>query len=767
MTELEPATRPGVPGPASGPVPCANCGRPTDPLRAARVAVFGERFRYFCTPDCRRAYDPATTTPLPLPRRTRRGSGDAVVVERQRDEGHELGARRQAAVALARVAPPELQQLEEPLRRAPPELSADEALDLPQVDPPGRRAEVPTELGNLLLLLAGVGGVLAVALLLTGNSPAALTSRLVVAAVATLALTFHVAGGRRDESEIHPAAVLAGPLAALVIALVARVVSASESSSAITLLGLSVACCAAAIVVSERTRRPLDAEREELELVLQGSARRVVGEDVVETRAVDLRPGEEIMVQEGDVVPVDVTLTAGSTTVAPWWGSRQTVSRGEGDALVAGARVLSGRARGVVAWTGHDRAWLRLTSDPRRRADLLAPLARLGKLLAERGAPVAAGLAALAAYAENQGGLDIALFAVTAQLCLANASLAQIGALSTLAGVLTALRRGIVFRTAQAFDDAGKVAIVAFNARGTLLLGEPEVTNIEPVGDVTAERVLALMAGAEAGSTQPGATAVLRAARARGIRPDGVRSPNHVAGLGVTAIASNGKPLVVGSRALMLRERTSVAMAESQITELEALGRTVVLVALGGRLVGVVGLQDGLRPGARAAVQHLLDIGVEPVLLSGDARETCEAIGRTLDIEHVRPEVLPADRGDEITHLADGGALVAVVGKSPVDDIALSAANVAIALDSAGSSASDWSVQLASDDVRDASLGVRIAHESRRAARAGLLIAALPAAGAALLVALTVVPPALGPPIALAGALGALLRRSPLGSGRP
>jgi P-type Cu+ transporter len=72
----------------------------------------------------------------------------------------------------------------------------------------------------------------------------------------------------------------------------------------------------------------------------------------------------------------------------------------------------------------------------------------------------------------------------------------------------------------------------------------------------------------------------------------------------------------------------------------------------------VIGLQDGLRAGARAAVQHVMDVGVEPILLSGDARDTCEALGRALDIDHLRPEVPPSERGDEVRRLRDGGAVV-------------------------------------------------------------------------------------------------------------
>ena len=123
-------------------------------------------------------------------------------------------------------------------------------------------------------------------------------------------------------------------------------------------------------------------------------------------------------------------------------------------------------------------------------------------------------------------------------------------------------------------------------ARGTLLLGEPEVTNVEAIGQQEAERVLALVAGAEGATSSPVATAVLRAARAKGIRPDAVRSPSYQPGLGVTAIAGSGQQLVVGSRALMLRERVSVALAETKITDLEAMSRTVLLVALGAKLIG-------------------------------------------------------------------------------------------------------------------------------------------------------------------------------------
>jgi Cu+-exporting ATPase len=120
--------------------------------------------------------------------------------------------------------------------------------------------------------------------------------------------------------------------------------------------------------------------------------------------------------------------------------------------------------------------------------------------------------------------------------------------------------------------------------------------------------------------------------------------------------------------------------------------------------------------------------------------------------------VLPADRGDEIRRLADGGATVAVLGRSPNDDAALSAADVSVALDSAGSSSAEWGVQLASDDVRDGAFALRLAHDCRSGGMLGLLWAAGPSAAATLFMALGLVPPMIPAFTALAGSAVAVAR---------
>jgi cation transport ATPase len=682
-----------------------------------------------------------------------------------RHDDAELGLRRQVAEAWSEVAGDALDALASGRRLSAtaevPPLARDDSVDESRAEP--RAGVAPrfewvggADAGTLLLGLGALGGLLSVALGLAG--PSALNAQVAVLVVAVGALVAQYLMRHRDPTELHPAALLAAPLVATLAAVAARVTGHRLTGQAITLAGLVVASTALSVWLVLRARRPLDAELEQLAEALESTGHRVVGDEVVPARAADLRPGEEIVIEPGETVPVDGTVVAGQATILPWLGAKTRLASAEGDPVVAGARVAEGRLRLVVGWAGYDRAWYRLTLDGRRRADLLAPLARNPRILAERGAPFAAGLAALFVFAADPNALGIVMVLAATQATLAHAGVAQIGALHIARCVLGALRRGIAFRTADALDRAGRVSSVAFCARGTLLLGEPEVASIESVTDLDPERVLGLVAGAERGGTDPTANAVMRAARARTVRPDGVRSPNVQPGLGVTAVASTGEPLVVGSRALMLRERVSVARAEPRITELETIGRTVLLVALGGRLVGLVGLQDGLRPGARAAVQHLLDVGVEPVLLSGDTRETCETLGHALDIDHLRPELLPGERGDEIRRMSDGGAVVAVVGHSPADEAALSAAEVSVALGSAGASSAEWSIQLASDDVRDAAYAVRLAHRCRREARLGLTLTLVPGLVAVLAVAFNVAPAALAPVAAVLGTVAALMR---------
>jgi cation transport ATPase len=375
----------------------------------------------------------------------------------------------------------------------------------------------------------------------------------------------------------------------------------------------------------------------------------------------------------------------------------------------------------------------------------------------ERGTPIAALLVGFAAFAANASPVQILAAMCAGATAFGAKAVASMVALGFGRAHLDALASGITYKDARAFERAASTNLAVLSARGTVLLGEPEIVAIEPIGGFDAERVLSLAAGAETASTHPFAAAVLRAARTRGVGADHVRNATVHAGLGVTASASTGERLVVGGRAILLAEKIGAAATDGRVSELEAQGRSVLLVALGDRLVGLIALQDGLRPGARAAVQKLLDARIEPVLMSGEARDTCETIGRALDIEHVRPEVLPAERGAAVKALSEGGSVVAVVGHAAGDDGALGAADVAVAMGAAGSTPGEWAVALASDEVRDAALALSIPHVARDRARAAIAMGATPGIVALLAIGFGIAPLAIAPLAAMLGAAAVAL----------
>ncbi|WP_437655053.1 HAD-IC family P-type ATPase [Sorangium sp. So ce1182] len=789
-------------GPAVAPLPCSGCSKLIDPLRAGHVAIFDQRFHYFCNARCRHAFlgeappAPGDVRPAGLA-----GSGAAA---RGFSPGappaagsHAAAPRPEPARAGADEGAARLADLDAPIVDAFPPVPLDERLpELPVLDddrallepigntilseePQRYEAAEARDIGALLLVLAIIAGTLAVALTLAGDAKLVIGARIVLATVSAGMLLGRAATTARDATDPHPAPMLAPVLGGLVAAVWAlfgqdRALAAEAAS----LAGVIATASAISAWLIESARHRVFAERAWIASVLSTPARRPGGAwahgpapvDRAPPRGDDgsaegagdelyeLRPGESVQVDTGEVVPVDLVVTGSDVEVLPWMGATTPARRRDGAPVVAGATVVRGRLVGACTFSGGDRAVARVLLDARRRADALAPIAQASRALTERWAIGAAAIGALSAFVAGRAPVEVAMTAASVLAALSTAITASIASVHVARGILLGLRRGIVYKSADAWDRAGRVSVAVFCARGTLLLGEPELAELEATGQkLTPSDVLALAAGAERTEEHPVATAIVRAARVRGLRPDGVRNPNFHPGLGVTAVTSSGEELCVGNRALMLEQRISIAAAESRVAELEALGRTVVLVAVGARLVGLIGLQDGLRPGARAAIQHLLDAQIEPVLMSGDARETCEAIGRSLDIDHIRPEVLPADRGAEVRRLIDAGTSVAVLGHAGVDDAALGAADVSVALGAAGSAPADFSVVLASDDVRDAALSLALAHRTRIEARVGLALSVAPALVGAAVISAFVLPPAYAPIASLLGGVMAVV----------
>lgn len=706
---------------------CGGCGEPLDTLRAGHVAVLGGEFVYFCGLQCKKQYLRTTASGADLPTA----------------EPPSVSAVAAPAAPVAREAGPPI------AKRIRSERRRERTLD--GVD-----------------VIGMICGVLVPASELVGH--AADTVRLPLALTAFAALVARLLRVGRNSADPSTWVVVAPIVGTVVAAAWGWLVADPASAGMASLAGLS---CAAALgngALVMRARLGVDRARATIERRLDVQVRVVRRDAVTNIRAAEVRAGEAVVVEAGERVGVDGVITAGEAQVEPWLDAGVHVFRREGDAIVAGARIVAGRVRVTTAWSGKERAWAKLLSNPATRIDVVAPTARAVRSAVEWGTPIFAALIGLGAFMGNASAPEIVAAMAAAGVAIASSALPSLVGLHFARGHLDALVHGIAYKDANAFERAGATELAVLSARGTVLHGEPEIVAVElvrtpsraaerasPSAVDETSRVLALAAGAEVGYQHPLAAAILRTARAQGVAPEAVRNASVRAGLGVTAVASNGERLVVGGRAIMLEEKIGGAIADTRIGELESQGRTVLLVALGNRIVGLIALQDGLRIGARAAIQKLLDAGIEPVLLSGEARETCEAIGRSLDIDHIRPEVLPGDRGAAVRALAEGGMAVAVIGHPASDDGALGAADVSVALGAAGAAPSEWAIALAGEDIRSAAEALAIPRAARARIRKAIALGVLPAVVVLLVIGFGVAPLGVAPLSALLGAAVASL----------
>jgi Cu+-exporting ATPase len=375
-----------------------------------------------------------------------------------------------------------------------------------------------------------------------------------------------------------------------------------------------------------------------------------------------------------------------------------------------------------------------------------------------------AGLAAWSAHAFGGSWVD-ALWTA----CAVVVSLSPVGA-DVLADALwqrghrVGESEGFRLKDAIALQELARVERALVWSSGALVLGDPEIVLVEAFGSTDEGRVLSLAGSAWIAAGMASASAFEAAMQGRRTATVGFSRIQSKDGHGVRATLVSGETLVVGSKAFVLKEYVSVATADARMNELEAMGRAVVVVALDGRLLGLVAMQDALMTGARAAIEGIQNLGIEPILLSGDARGTVEALARAVDAEQVRPELERDDVPATVRSLTDGEASAVGIARWEADGGLLSVMPCAIAIRPEPLPTAPSNPPMAMvEDVRKAMACLRLARETRaETQRVAVTLLAVP------LVAAGAVMAQLAPismlPLAALGAIGgftvAVARRS-------
>jgi Cu+-exporting ATPase len=235
---------------------------------------------------------------------------------------------------------------------------------------------------------------------------------------------------------------------------------------------------------------------------------------------------------------------------------------------------------------------------------------------------------------------------------------------------------GILVKGGEALERAGDLEVVVLDKTGTITEGRPTVT--DTLG-AHPDDALRLAAAVERSSEHPLGDAIVDAAAARGIALPSVADFESITGFGVAARVE-GRRVTVGAARLMEREGVDITALAAEAARLAADARTTVYVAADGELLGLLGISDPVRATSRSAVERLRAMGLEVVMLTGDARATAESVARAVGIDHVVAEVLPDHKLDEVRRLQADGKVVAMVGDGLNDAPALAAADVGIAI---------------------------------------------------------------------------------------
>ena len=288
-----------------------------------------------------------------------------------------------------------------------------------------------------------------------------------------------------------------------------------------------------------------------------------------------------------------------------------------------------------------------------------------------------------------------------------------------MAGTGKAAEYGVLFKGAEAIENASKLQAIVFDKTGTLTKGEPSVTDIVAEHG-TSDELLRLAASLEQHSEHPLGEAIVRGAKERALvlaEPDQFEA---VPGQGVVGQVAS-LPVLLGNRTLMRERAIDISALLPEAERLEGEGKTVMFVALDRVPAGLIAVADTLKEHSAAAIAHLHRLGLEVVMITGDNRRTAEAIARQVGIDRVLAEVLPEHKASEVKALQAQGKRVAMVGDGVNDAPALAQAEVGIAIGSGTDVAKETGdVILIKDDLRDVVVTLEVAKATMRKVRQNL-----------------------------------------------
>lgn len=398
-----------------------------------------------------------------------------------------------------------------------------------------------------------------------------------------------------------------------------------------------------------------------------------------------VRVGDFLRVRPGEKVPVDGVITEGNSAVdeSLVTGESLPIDKKMGDLVIGTTMNQSGSFVLRATKVGADTVLSQIVRMVEQAQGSKAPIQRLADRVAEVFVPIVFGIALLTFLAwyffGPEPALTFALLNTVAVLLIAcPCAMGLATPIAVMVGTGKGAQLGVLIKDASALEEARKLQVIVFDKTGTITQGKPVVTDV--VGD-DQTRILTLAASAEFRSEHPLARAVVDRAHENKLSYVEPSAFAAISGAGVVATVA-GEEVMVGTRALMEQKKMMDSGWEERLSVLEERGKTSVLVAVAGKIIGVIALADTVKPTSAAAMERLTRMGLRVIMLTGDHERVARAIAKEAGITEVRAQVLPQDKARIIKELQEQGLRVGMAGDGINDAPALAQADVGFAMGS-------------------------------------------------------------------------------------
>lgn len=400
--------------------------------------------------------------------------------------------------------------------------------------------------------------------------------------------------------------------------------------------------------------------------------------------AEQLQPGDVIRVRPGESLPVDGIVLEGASSVdeSALTGESIPVEKQAGETVNAATINRTGTFTFRATRVGADTSLAKIVQLVEDANATKAPIARLADKVAGVFVPVVICIATVvfAVWLALTASVSEAITSAVAVLVIScPCALGLATPVAIMVGTGRGAEMGVLFKSAEALENLRGIDTVVLDKTGTITKGKPAVTDVVPAEGTSKKALLKLAATLEANSEHPLAEAIMDHTRGLGIVPREASDFAAVPGKGVTA--QEGANQVAAGNAKLMAE-LGVAVDEAALEAFAHDGKTPLIFAKNGELVGTIAVADEVKPTSKAAIEALRRLGVRAVMLTGDNRTTAEAIGRGVGLssDAVIADVLPADKERHVRELQDKGHKVAMVGDGINDSPALARADVGLAI---------------------------------------------------------------------------------------